>query len=122
MTNTEDVLDGRNVLDSRDVIARFDELEAELEAGILDPDDHDELETLRKVTEAGETFADWIYGVTLVRDSHWVDYAKEFADEIGRIDSDAGWPYTHIDWEGAAEALQADYAEIDIDGVTYWAR
>lgn len=28
----------------------------------------------------------------------------------------------HIDWDGVADELKADYTSIDYDGVTYWVR
>lgn len=64
----------------------------------------------------------WTYGVTLIRDSYFEDYAQQMAEDIGAINRDATWPLNHIDWEAAAEALKGDYTSAEFDGVTYWAR
>lgn len=64
---------------------------------------------------------DW-YPVTLIRDSYFVEYAQELAEDIGAVPSDASWPACCIDWERAARDLQMDYTAVDFDGVTYWTR
>lgn len=45
-------------------------------------------------------------------------YARELHEDING-DGATGWPYDYIDWERAADALRSDYAEVDLDGVTY---
>ena len=83
----------------------------------------EELAVLVKLNEQGESYgADWGHGATLIRDSYFEDYAKELANEIGAIDSKAGWPNNCIDWERAARELQQDYTCISFDGVDYWVR
>jgi antirestriction protein len=49
-------------------------------------------------------------------------YAQDFAEDIGAIDRNAGWPLGCIDWEAAADELKSDYSSIEFDGVTYWVR
>jgi hypothetical protein len=105
-------------IDSRDVIARIEELDA---CDSLDVEELEELETLRKLADEGEGLADWQYGETLIRDSYFVDYARDLAEDIGAIDRDA-WPLGYIDWDAAANALLMDYTSIEFDGVTYWGR
>lgn len=133
ISNTEDVLD------SRDIIARIEELEAErddfatAEAGegepeVMDweaanPEDAAELAILSKLAEEAEGYAaDWKYGETLIRDSYFRTYAEELADDCGMIPDGLSWPLTCIDWEQAARELQMDYTSVDFDGVTYWVR
>jgi hypothetical protein len=133
-----------DIIDSRDVIARIEALESDVETltemreretlteeeqGELRDlaetveDNAGELATLRALAEEGANNADdWQYGETLIRDSYFVTYAEELADDIGAIDQNAGWPLRHIDWDAAADELKQDYSEIDYDGVTYWVR
>lgn len=144
MANTIDNFD--DVIDSRDVIARIEELTDELEtaradqggesesfehwcsavlrdAGELYYDECAELKTLKALAdEASGYAADWQHGETLIRDSYFKDYAMELADDIGAIDNNASWPLTCIDWGQAARELQMDYTSVDFDGVTYWIR
>lgn len=113
-----------DTIDSRDVIARIEELESFLETeGLLNSDAAEELHTLRTLAEEASGYAsDWRHGGTLIRDSYFEDYAQELADDIGAVDSSASWPVNCIDWEQAARELQMDYTSVDFDGVTYWIR
>jgi hypothetical protein len=62
------------------------------------------------------------YPARLIADSHFEEYARELADDIGAIDRKASWPMTCIDWKKAAEELRVDYSSVEIDGRTYWYR
>ena len=57
-----------------------------------------------------------------IHENDFEDYARELADDIGAIPTNAGWPCTCIDWEKAANELQMDYTSIDWEGVTYYYR
>jgi hypothetical protein len=117
-----DVSNSADIIDSRDVIARIEELE-DIPIPDRTGDEQDELDSLVEFAEDGETnLSEWNHGVVLIRDSYFEDYAREFAADIGAINGAAGWPLSYIDWEAAAEALQVDYFNIEFDGVTYWGR
>ena len=156
------VANSQDLIDSRDIIARIEELEeerAELEADVESAketfkdaqDDTSALSTEDKadaeegVTDAADALADWDAsenaeelralqgladegicswndGATLIRDSYFQEFAEGFAEDIGAIDKNVGWPLTCIDWEKAAEELQQDYSSVDYDGVDYWYR
>lgn len=149
MTRTE-VSNSQDCLDVRDITARFEELETELQdahegqgneetfADWLTNADADDKHTLQ---DAAHEFillrglleemcgnggdekwrGDW-YPITMVRDSYFETYAQELADDIGAIKADAQWPNSCIDWEQAARKLQQDYETVDFDGVEYWYR
>lgn len=104
----------------------FDDLDDEELKKLADDgtSEAEELITLRALEEeidnnAGENCSD---GVTLIRDSYFIQYAEQLADDIGAIDSNAGWPLNCIDWEKAADELKSDYTSIDYDGAEYWVR
>jgi hypothetical protein len=95
---------------------------------ILDQDEADELQALTELLaelkgNGGDEQwnGDW-YPVTLIRDSYFREYAVELADEIGAVDSNAGWPNNCIDWEEAARELRMDYSSVEYAGITYWYR
>ena len=132
-----------DLIDSRDVIARIEELtqeradlvsEAEDDTNAVaeeardtlrawDADNLDELTALRELASQTEGYApDWSHGEALIRDSYFEDYARELAEDIGAIPADAGWPARCIDWEQAADELKQDYTSVEFDGVTYWIR
>jgi len=89
---------------------------------ILDEEEREELTSLRAICEEGDSFADWTYGCTLIRESYFTEYAQELAEDIGAISSDAQWPLSYIDWDRAADALKMDYSTIEVEGTTYYGR
>lgn len=131
-TKTREITNIDDLIDSRDVIARIEELRDEIEAAdipaneIGGPNDsmeeeREELAKLEAFAEEAEGYAaDWKYGETLIRESYFEDYARELAEDIGAIPSDAQWPCTCIDWEQAARELRMDYSSVEFDGVTYY--
>ncbi|MEM7200244.1 MAG: hypothetical protein AAF628_08275 [Planctomycetota bacterium] len=132
-----------DVIDSRDVIERIEELreirddwidEVVENGGEFDmapevdwhnahTDEGCELDALEALAAEGEDYAaDWVHGEALVRDSYFEEYAEQLAEDCGLIDSNVTWPNNCIDWTRAAQHLQYDYSAIDFDGVTYWVR
>jgi len=144
MMNRREISNNEDVIDSRDVIARIEELEGERECLVEDlteqantPDAQSavdalsewdeengaELKALKSLADEAAGYAsDWQYGETLIRDSYFEDYAQQLAEDIGAIDKAASWPNTCIDWKQAARELQQDYTQVDFDGVAYWVR
>src|SRR5262249_21618457 len=135
--NTDDVID------SRDVIARIEELQDERQSlqdeyddaeddgkaeritlAEWDRDNGSELAALLALQDEAEDYSDdWQHGATLIRDTYFEDYARELAEDLhGDAIRQASWPLLCIDWEKAARELQQDYTSVDFDGVTYWVR
>lgn len=121
-----DITNSDDLIDLRDVIARYEELEDEGED--VSPELRDERISLWGLLESCEGCGgdeqwrgDW-YPVTLIRDSYFEDYARELAEDIGAVPADAQWPMRCIDWKQAARELQTDYTTVEFDGVTYWTR
>lgn len=135
-----------DVIDSRDVIERIEELESEIQdacdaynekhnteldteafldcedADEPDQDDIDEYRALKKLEEEASSSPDWPYGETLIRESYFQDYAEELAEDCGMVPKNLGWPCDFIDWAAAADALKQDYYEVDFAGETYYIR
>jgi hypothetical protein len=133
-----------SVIDSRDVISRIDELEAERDdargewdgESLTDKPDAlteweedfgDELRALLKLQEEAEGSPDWTHGETLIRDSHFTDYIEQLIDDCYELPKEltsGQWPWRHIqvDFEAAAEEAKYDYMSVDFDGVEYWIR
>lgn len=123
---TKEISNSEEIIDSRDVIARIEELESELEDFEGDEDDKedmtDELKVLKALEEAASCSPDWPYGEILINDGYFEEWAEDFARDIGAISFDVQWPLTYIDWDAAAHALRQDYIEVDFDGVVYQIR
>ena len=128
---TTDTLDlAADMIDVRDIIARFESLEAESHTWCDDGDDADawaELHALQAILTSLEGYGgdeqwrgDW-YPVTLIRDAYFPYYAREMLEDCGTIPRDfPSW--VEINWDATARNVRVDYTPVDIDGVTYWYR
>ena len=114
ITNSDDLIDSRNIIERITELENMDDLR--------DEDEDEELASLRTLEEEANTSEEWRYGQTLVRDSYFEDFARQEAEDLDLIQSDAGWPMDYIDWERAADALKMDYTSVDFGGVCYWMR
>ena len=103
------------MFDSSDVDTILDNLDED------DEDDAEEIEMLEEFKRDAET-SEWGYGQGFIADSHFEDYARELAEDIGMTHSEESWPYTCIDWEQAATDLQMDYSSVELNGSTFWTR
>lgn len=131
ITETKEITNSDDYIDIRDVIARFEELETELDDAHSDDETNEaldfraEFDNLKELLEqlAGnggdEKWRGAWYPIGLVRESYFEDFARQEAEDLDLIKSDARWPYTCIDWEQAAEELKQDYSNVDFDGVEY---
>jgi hypothetical protein len=121
-----DISNTADIIDSRDIIARIDELEsyynAEAFADNLDEDEREELLVLKSLAEEAENVCSWEDGETMIHDTYFREYAEQYADDIGAVGTENQWPLTHIDWEAAADDLQQDFSSVDYDGQTFWVR
>lgn len=164
MRHHSDVSNSDDIIDIRNVIERFEELEtersdfndliADQQEIIDDPEssEEDKDDARREIESLHNNIHEWVgdnehefntlkellddlagyggdhqwrgewYPVTLIRDSHFRDYAETLADEIGAMDSNAGWPMNCIDWDEAAKQLKMDYSTVEFGEVTYWYR
>lgn len=113
-----DIDNNQDMIDSRDIIARIEELEGQDER---DAEEAAELKILKALEEECSGAPDWRHGETLIRESYFTDYQKQFADEIGAVPKDfPSWIV--IDWEVTADNVKVDYVTVDYDGVEYLIR
>jgi hypothetical protein len=139
MKRTDEITNTQDVIDSRDIIARIEELESwftyddgnatDAQLAAFAENDHagredeaKELISLRALAEECEGYGDWRHGDALIRESYFTEYAQQLAEDIGAIPDDAKWPCDCIDWDKAAQELQQDYTSAEFDGVTYYIR
>jgi len=136
--NTDDTID------SRDIIARLEELQSEkddltLAVTDLDPqeepeeldeavtalsvwedDNGEEYEALKALDEEGEECSsDWRYGELLIRESYFEKAMDEMVSECYELPKDLPfWMTITYDYD----ALRQDYTELDFGGVSYFVR
>jgi hypothetical protein len=61
-------------------------------------------------------------GAQLIAESYFEKYAEQLADDVFGIRNASAWPFCHIDWDAAADALKTDYSEATWDGNTFLVR
>lgn len=131
-----------DIIDSRDVIERIEDLESQItdERELLadHPEEPNtparqtrldnitalqtELDSLLNLQSEAEGYApDWQHGATLVRDSYFTEYAEELLKDCGDLPQNIPH-YIEIDWKATARNIRIDYTEVDFDGVSYWVR
>jgi len=77
-----------------------------------------ELDMLESIENEIDGFMD---GVTLINETHFEDYAQEYAADVLGIDTRRNaWPLNCIDWAQAAVQLQSDFSQVEIEGETYY--
>ena len=114
ISNTADIIYSSGVKARIADLARYD--------GLSDAERR-ELALLASFAEyARNNVPNWTLGVTMIRDSHFEDYAHELAVDLESISGDEHWPLNCIDWTQAAQELRAKYTMVPFDGVEYWTR
>lgn len=114
-----------DVIDSRDIIERLEELS---DAEELTEDESEELEQLKALAEEAKGYSsDWKYGETLIKDEYFTEYIEELIDECYSLPKEltsGDWPWRHItvDYEAAAEEAKQDYACVTFGSDEYWIR
>jgi len=140
----KEISNRQDVIDSRDIIERIEELERCLDTcphcgeGILieegekqvcpdcenelfDEGEANELKVLKALADECEGYSDWEHGEALIRESYWVQFVEDLCKDIGDLPSEVPW-YIAIDWDQTAENISADYSRVDFDGVEYYIR
>lgn len=113
------ISNNENILDSRAIIQRIEELE---EIEHPSTEEAEELATLSRLASEGQKYADdWMYGVVLIHSDYFTAYCRELVQDIGDVPADLP-SYLEIDWDATADNLKVDYTEIDFGGEVYFIR
>jgi hypothetical protein len=118
-----------NVIDSRDVIKRIEELQDEQtnwdDEGSWaeeNEDDAAELSALLALQEEAEGYSeDWKHGSTLIHRDYFVKYCEELVKDIGDLPNEIP-SYIEIDWIATAGNLEQNYTSVDFGGKEYLIR
>lgn len=141
ITNTQDIID------SRDIIKRIEELEgffdtcqhcgegqdielaektnkcSDCEQELLEDLEIEELADLQDVFNQAEGCGAFNHGESLIHESYFVEYCEELCCDIGDIPGDLPWYIaSNIEWDGVANDIKADYMEINLGGASYFMR
>lgn len=137
-----------DVIDVRDLIERYEELESERDSFFDDRDFQDSergnkenpiweewensdeakelnhlqdiLDELKGNGEDEQWQGDW-YPITLINSNYFTEYTKELLEDCGYIPKEFPW-WIALDWEKTADNVKIDYTTIDIDDETFYYR
>lgn len=137
-----------NILDTRDLSKRREELKEEILNSFLEnfpqykemtdyfedirfeeeeleswkEDFEDELEEIKEIDIIEDEFgSEFEYGVTLIDVDNWVEYVEELLEDLGYIPKDfPSW--IKINWEATANNVEQDYIEVEYRGNSYLGR
>ena len=124
---TDTITNQDDIIDSRDIIERLEELSS-YDLSDLSDEDLEELRILKALADEAEPESrDWIHGEALIRRSYWVQYVEDLIHDCYSMPKEmrsGEWPFRHMtmDYEAAAQELESDYASVDFDGVEYLIR
>jgi len=121
-----------DVIDSRDIIERIEELRTEKDDWNENednqtswdeeyPDDSAELNKLEELASECEGVTDWEHGESLIRSSYFSDYVQELLEDCGTIPRDLP-SFVVIDWNETAENIAQDYMLVTYDSVDFYIR
>ncbi|MFZ9959711.1 MAG: hypothetical protein ACO3GP_04910 [Candidatus Limnocylindrus sp.] len=126
MTTTTTLDLAADIIDVRDIIARVEELEPQVDT-IGEGEHIAEWNMLTRILHELNGYGgdeqwrgDW-YPVTLIDDAYFVDYVQDMLADCGEVPRDLPH-YIEIDWRATARNVQTDYSSVEIDGRTYWYR
>jgi hypothetical protein len=111
---TSKIWTGSDVISSKEIIERLDELESDED--LLSDADKEELEDLREFKNVFGEFSEWEDGLTIIARSYFVEYVKDMLEDTGDIPS-----YIVIDWDATADNIKQDYISYDINGTEFLA-
>jgi len=129
MNTTKTISNQDDTIDSRDVIARIEEIYGHADSdGHIEPNAMNELLHLERLAIEGADYSsDWEYGAQLIKDDYFTSYIKQLIKDCYEMPEglkSGQWPYHHMkmDYEAAAEEAKQDYTTVSFDGVNYWIR
>jgi hypothetical protein len=128
-----------NIIDTRDLIERRNELKQAILDNFKDIFEHyaddtddfddilwdeeeiqswkeywsDELQEIEDIDDLENEInnGEFDYGTTLIPEDDFVDYCEEFVEDCGYFGSDfPQWIKNNIDWEGIADGMKQDYS------------
>lgn len=80
----------------------------------------DEYNSIREIDELESEISssEFDYGLTLIPEDDFEDYAKDLVEDCGYISKDLP-SWIEIDWEATSNNIKQDYSEVNFRGETY---
>jgi len=131
-----------NIIDSRDVAKRLEDLEADRDMYLSDIEEAknleeentyinalewfdteyiDEINELRELMNDIMELRGWEDGLTLVHEDYFTKFVIQELKDVGDLPRDLPW-YIEIDEEATVNNLKDEYIPIEFDNTTYYVR
>lgn len=84
----------------------------------------EEYESIKEFCDELENYcSDFTYGESVIHEDYFEEYVEEFCRDVGFLPNDIpAFLENNINWEGVADDLKIDYAEVEYRGETYYIR
>lgn len=120
------MLVNKDVLDVRDLIERYEELENQNIKSESEEVEFSELRVLLDEIKGNggdeQWKGDW-YPITLINESYFTDYCEELVKDCGDLPRDLpAYIESNICWDGVANDLILDYSEVTFYDEIYYYR
>lgn len=116
MSKTNYITRDDNFIDSRELMNFIEFYKDDMPVEEMEP-------YLNLAAEFEDCAPDYLYGEMAIRHDYFVRYCIDLVNDAGYIPEDLpDWIGSNINWEGVADELMQDYAEVDFDGVAYYVR
>lgn len=113
--NEPDTYDDDERQEAREVLAKLSKLADDLNQANDETDGDSVAEALND--------AMGYYGPTLLSESYFPDYVKEFVSDCGYIPSELPeFIANNIDWDGVADDMKQDFTSVTFDGEDWYIR
>ena len=117
-----DTTKGIETMNTRDLLAQKTEFQKRMETADIRFGPKQEAYLAALVALENEMGADaFAEGRTLVPEEQFTEYAQQTARNIKPLRAGwlSEWPFDHINWDTAANALREDYKPVEFDGTAY---
>lgn len=113
-----------DLIDSRNVVTRFEELSYASDNDFIDDDEKLELKSLARLIMKGIDLEDWDHGAILVHSGYFTEYIKDYMQEAEAeaLNVMANIFKANLDWEGIADDMRHDFTIIEWEGETFYTR
>ena len=107
-----------DIIDSRELEERLEELKQLAEDNEINEEDQEELKMILEIKEECGGYG-WEYGITFIRAIYFDEYAEEYFDNNYAHNIPENLR-NYIDYKAFSRDLEIDYSSVDINGVYYY--
>ena len=85
-------------------------------------DNSDDFEHIEEIDELEEEISEFIYGETLIPEDDFKEYCEDFVNDCYNLKDVPDFIKYNINWEGVASDLEVDYSNVTYQGESFLVR